>query len=68
MGKQCRKTQVQKPTSKIIIIFNGGLVVAIMTAVTNDVFRIVVTAKSGSIQIPDQKEQWMTGMTIIKLG
>ena len=46
----------------------GGLVVAVMTATTNDIFRIVVTAKSGSVKIPNDEEQWMTGMTIIKLG
>ena len=46
----------------------GALVVAIMTASTNDIFRIVVTAKSGNIKIPNDEEQWMTGITIIKLG
>ena len=48
--------------------FYGSLVVAVMTASTNDVFRIVVVAKSGSIKIPNKKMQFMTGMTIIKLG
>jgi len=62
-GNTGAKTYVQNNNN-----FYGGLVVAIMTATTNDVFRIVVTAKSGSIKIPGQKEQWMTGMTIIKLG
>ena len=46
----------------------GALVVAIMTASTNDIFRIVVTSKSGSVKIPNDEEQWMTGITIIKLG
>jgi len=62
-GNKGAKTYVQNNNN-----FYGGLVVAVMTATTNDIFRIVVTAKSGSIKIPDQKEQWMTGMTIIKLG
>lgn len=46
----------------------GGLVVAIMTASTNDIFRIVVTSTSGNVRIPGDEEQWMTGITIIKLG
>tara|TARA_Y100000592_G_scaffold9199_1_gene12839 strand:+ start:1435 stop:2082 length:648 start_codon:yes stop_codon:yes gene_type:complete len=57
------KTYVQQNNN-----YYGGLVVAVMTATTNDIFRIVVTAKTGSIRLPPDEEQWMTGITIIKLG